>query len=94
MMDYERKTMPYSQPKEIVAKCHQAELPLGERCFLTPRLLNPKLEEFEIAMLTVEAALIANYFSVKLMGRQAVKWIVLPRSRRRHASFRVQVAST
>lgn len=39
---------------------------------------NPKLEEFERAMLTVEAALIANYFSVKLMGRQAVRWIVLP----------------
>jgi phosphoenolpyruvate carboxylase len=78
MVDYEGKTTPYSQPKEIVAKCNQAELPLGERYFLTPRMPNPKLEEFERAMLTVEAALIANYFSVKLMGRQAVKWIVLP----------------
>jgi len=29
MVDYEGKTTPYSQPKEIVAKCHQAELPLG-----------------------------------------------------------------
>ena len=45
---------------------------------MTPRMPNPKLEEFVRAMLTVEAALIANYFSVKLMGRQSVRWIVLP----------------
>ncbi len=78
MVDYEGKTTPYSQPKEIVTKCHKAELPLGERYFITPRMPNPKHEELERAMLTVEAALLANYFSVKLMGRQAIKWIVLP----------------
>jgi len=78
MVDYEGKTTPYSQPKEVVAKCHKAELPLGERYFITPRMPNPSLEEFERAMLAIEAALLANYFSAKLLDRQAVRWVVLP----------------
>ncbi|MCU7786741.1 phosphoenolpyruvate carboxylase [Pyrobaculum sp. 3827-6] len=78
MIDYEGKTTPYSQPKDITVKAKEADLPLGEKFFLTPRMPNPRLEEFERAMLTLEAAVLANYFSVKLMGRQAIRWVVLP----------------
>ncbi|ABL87432.1 Phosphoenolpyruvate carboxylase [Pyrobaculum islandicum DSM 4184] len=78
MIDYEGKTTPYSQPKDITVKAYEAGLPLGEKFFLTPRMPNPRLEEFERSMLTLEAAILANYFSVKLMGRQAIRWIVLP----------------
>jgi len=42
------------------------------------RLPNPRLEEFDRAMLALEAAVVANYFSVKYMGVRAVKWVVLP----------------
>ncbi|KUO88780.1 MAG: phosphoenolpyruvate carboxylase [Thermoproteus sp. JCHS_4] len=78
MVDYEGKTTPYSQPKEIVMKAYAAGLKIGERFFVTPRLPNPKLEDFDRAMLVLEAAIVANYFSIKYMGTQAVRWVVLP----------------
>lgn len=78
MVDYEGKTTPYSQPKEIVMKAYAAGVKLGEKFFVTPRLPNPKLEDFDRAMLALEAAVVANYFSLKYMGTQAVRWVVLP----------------
>ncbi|AEA12427.1 Phosphoenolpyruvate carboxylase [Thermoproteus uzoniensis 768-20] len=78
MVDYEGKTTPFSQPKEIVMKAYAAGVKLGEKFFITPRLPNPKLEDFDRAMLALEAAVVANYFSEKYMGTQAVKWVVLP----------------
>ncbi|ACB39366.1 phosphoenolpyruvate carboxylase [Pyrobaculum neutrophilum] len=78
MIDYEGKTTPYAQPKDITVKAHDSGLPLGEKFYLTPRMPNPRLEEFERSMLTLEAAILANYFSAKLTGRQAIRWVVLP----------------
>ena len=78
MVDYEGKATPYSQPKEVVMKAAKSELPLGEKFVITVRLPNPRLEEFDRAMLALEAAVVANYFSVKYMGVRAVKWVVLP----------------
>jgi len=78
MVDYEGKTTPYSQPKEIVMKALEAGIKLGTKYFITPRMPNPKLEELDKAMLTMEAAVMANYFSMRYMDTQAVRWIVLP----------------
>ncbi len=78
MVDYEGKTTPYSQPKDVVIKASRSGVPLGEKMFITVRLPNPKLEEFDRAMLSLEAAIVANYFSVKYTGRQAVRWVILP----------------
>lgn len=78
MVDYEGKMTPYGQPKDIVVKAFRSEVPLGDRRYITVRLPNPKLEEFDRAMLSLEAAIVANYFSVKYTGRQAVRWVVLP----------------
>ncbi len=78
MVDYEGKTTPYGQPKEIVAKAIKGGIPLGEKFYVTVRLPNPKLEEFDRAMLSLEAAIVANYFSRKYADVQAVRWVVLP----------------
>jgi len=78
MVDYEGKLTPYSQPKEVVMKAAKSELPLGDKFVITVRLPNPRLEEFDRAMLALEAAVVANYFSVKYMGVRAVRWVVLP----------------
>ncbi len=68
MVDYEGKSTPYSQPKEIIMKAHEVGIALGERLFITPRLPNPKLEDLDRAMLAMETSVIANYFSIKYMG--------------------------
>ncbi|CCC81750.1 phosphoenolpyruvate carboxylase [Thermoproteus tenax] len=78
MVDYEGKLTPFTQPKEIVMRALAAGVKLGEKFFITPRLPNPKLEEFDRAMLSLEAAVVANYFSLKYMDTQAVRWVVLP----------------
>ncbi|MEM1903091.1 MAG: phosphoenolpyruvate carboxylase [Pyrobaculum sp.] len=78
MVDYEGKLTPYAQPKEIVMKAPKAGVPLGESFYITVRLPNPKLEEFDRAMLSLEAAITANYFSKKYFDKQAVRWVVLP----------------
>jgi phosphoenolpyruvate carboxylase len=78
MVDYEGKLTPYAQPKEIVCKAVELGLPAGEGFFLTPRLPNPTLEEWERTMLSLEAALLANYYSRRLAGADAVRWVVLP----------------
>lgn len=78
MVDYEGKLTPYAQPKEIVCKAVELGLPVGEGFFLTPRLPNPTLEEWERTMLSLEAALLANYYSRRLAGADAVRWVVLP----------------
>ena len=78
MVDYEGKTTPYNQPKEVVMKAVRSGIPLGEEFYITVRLPNPKLEEFDRAMLSLEAAIVANYFSRKYADAQAVRWVVLP----------------
>lgn len=78
MSDYEGKLTPYAQPKEIVLKSHSLEIPLGERAFITVRLPNPSLEDFDRVDLAIEAGIIANYYSFKLFNVQAVKWYILP----------------
>lgn len=72
MVDYEGRTTPYSQPEEMV-KATKSELPLGDKFVITVRLPNPRIEEFDRAMLALEAAVVANYFSVKYMGVRAVR---------------------
>ncbi|MEM1532625.1 MAG: phosphoenolpyruvate carboxylase [Desulfurococcaceae archaeon] len=78
MVDYEGKLTPYSQPKEIVVKASKAGIPVGYDFFITPRMPNPFIEEFDRAMLALEASVLANYYSSKVLGSQAVKWIILP----------------
>ncbi|MEZ0318550.1 MAG: phosphoenolpyruvate carboxylase [Pyrobaculum sp.] len=78
MVDYEGKMTPYAQPKEIVVKALRGGVPLGSKFYVTVRLPNPKLEEFDKAMLALEAAIVANYFSRKYADVQAVRWVVLP----------------
>jgi len=78
MVDYEGKMTPFTQPKDIVMGALRAGVKLGERFFITPRLPNPKLEDFDRAMLSLEAGVAANYFSMKYMGTQAARWVVLP----------------
>ncbi len=78
MVDYEGKATPYGQPKDIVLKSISLNLKLGERYFITPRLPNPTLEDFDRAMLALEAALLANYFSIRYVGTQAVRWVIIP----------------
>ena len=78
MVDYEGKATPYSQPRDVVAKALSLGLPLGERFFITPRIPNPRLEDFGRSMLALEASLLANAYSRKEAGVDAVKWIILP----------------
>jgi len=78
MSDYEGKLTPYAQPKDIVVRAYELGLPVGEGFYVTPRIPNPSLEEFDRVDLSIEAGLIANYYSHKLAGTQAVKWLILP----------------
>jgi len=78
MSDYEGKLTPYAQPKDIVMKAKSLDIPIGEKFYVTPRIPNPRLEDFDRVALTLEAALIANYYSYTYLGTQAVKWIILP----------------
>lgn len=78
MVDYEGKLTPYAQPKEIVLQACRMGLPLGERFFVTPRVPNPFLEDFDRVDLSIEAGIIANYYSGKLSEVQAVKWFIVP----------------
>jgi len=78
MSDYEGKLTPYAQPKDIVVRAHELGLLIGEKFYVTPRIPNPTLEEFDRVDLSIEAGLIANYYSYKLAGAQAVKWLILP----------------
>ena len=78
MVDYEGKATPYSQPRDVASKALALGLPLGERFFITPRVPNPRLEDFERSMLSLEAAVLANSYSQRAAGVQAVKWVVLP----------------
>ena len=78
MVDYEGKATPYSQPRDIAAKAISLGIPLGERYFITPRIPNPRLEDFERSMLALEASVIANSYSRKVADVDAVRWIILP----------------
>lgn len=78
MSDYEGKLTPYVQPKDIVMKALSLGIPIGEKFFVTPRVPNPSLEDFDRVDLSIEAGLIANYYSIKHGGVQAVKWLILP----------------
>jgi len=78
MVDYEGKATPYSQPRDIVAKAVEMGIPLGERFFITPRIPNPRLEDFERSMLALEAVVLANSYSRRAAGIEAVRWVILP----------------
>lgn len=78
MVDYEGKLTPYSQPKEIVLKALSHGIDLGDGFYLTVRIPNPLLEELDRVMLSIDAALMANYYSLMEREVQAVRWIVLP----------------
>jgi len=78
MSDYEGKLTPYAQPKDIVVRALELDLPVGDGFYITPRIPNPSLEEFDRVDLSIEAGIIANYYSFKSTGVQAVKWFILP----------------
>jgi len=78
MSDYEGKLTPYAQPKDIVLRASKLNIAIGERYFITPRVPNPRLEDMDRVALSIEASLIANYYSYKYLNTQAVKWIILP----------------
>ncbi|MEM1525998.1 MAG: phosphoenolpyruvate carboxylase [Ignisphaera sp.] len=78
MSDYEGKLTPYAQPKEIIFRSYSLGIPVGEEAFITLRIPNPSLEEFDRVDLAIEAGIVANYYSFKLLGVQAVKWFILP----------------
>jgi phosphoenolpyruvate carboxylase len=78
MSDYEGKLTPYAQPKDIVVRALELDLPVGDGFYVTPRIPNPSLEEFDRVDLSIEAGIIANYYSFKSTGVQAVKWFILP----------------
>lgn len=78
MSDYEGKLTPYAQPKDIVVKALNFGIPIGEKVFVTPRIPNPSLEDFDRVDLSIEAGFIANYYSARLANVQAVRWLILP----------------
>jgi len=78
MVDYEGKLTPYSQPKDIVLRAKDAGIVPGEDFYITPRIPNPRLEDVDRMALSLEAALLANYYSMKEFESQAVKWIIVP----------------
>lgn len=78
MPDYEGKLTPYNQPKDIVIRSHKLNLPIGTKFFISPRVPNPSLEEFDRVDLSIEAGIVANYYSLKLREAQAVRWLILP----------------
>lgn len=80
MSDFEGKGTPYIQPRDIVVRALKAGLPLGERFFVTPRIPNPLLEDFERSMLAMEAAVLADLRALREAGAHGVRWVVLPMS--------------
>ncbi|ADM28568.1 phosphoenolpyruvate carboxylase [Ignisphaera aggregans DSM 17230] len=78
MVDYEGKLTPYAQPKDIVVRASQLGIAVGEKFYITPRIPNPRLEDLDRMSLSLEASIIANYYSYKLLNTQAVKWVILP----------------
>ncbi|MGC9118645.1 MAG: phosphoenolpyruvate carboxylase [Thermoproteus sp.] len=80
MSDFEGKGTPYIQPRDIVLRALKSGIPLGERFFVTPRIPNPSLEDFERSMLAMEAAVLADLRALKEAGVHGVRWIVLPMS--------------
>jgi phosphoenolpyruvate carboxylase len=78
MSDYEGKLTPYAQPKDIVVRASKLGIAVGEKYFVTPRIPNPRLEDIDRVTLSIEASLIANFYSYKYLNTQAVKWIILP----------------
>ncbi len=80
MVDYEGKSTPFTQPKDIVVRAHMSGLVLGKELFLTPRVPNPTLEDVDRTVLAIDAAIMANHASYRYWKEQAVKWIVLPMS--------------
>lgn len=78
MIDYEGKLTPYAQPKDIVLRANELGIPIGEKFFITPRIPNPSLEDFDRVDLSIEAGIIANYYSFRVSGAQAVNWLILP----------------
>ena len=78
MSDYEGKLTPYAQPKEIIIRAYSLGIPIGEKVFVTLRIPNISLEEFDRTDLAIEAGIVANYYSFKLLGVQAVKWFMPP----------------
>ncbi len=80
MSDFEGKGTPYIQPRDIVVRALKAGLPLGERFFITPRIPNPLLEDFERSLLAMEAAVLADLRALREAGVHGVRWIVLPMS--------------
>ncbi|MEM1620206.1 MAG: phosphoenolpyruvate carboxylase [Fervidicoccaceae archaeon] len=78
MVDFEGKLTPYAQPREVVTKALELELGVGERLIVTPRVPSPTLEDVDRAFLSMEAAVMANYYSWKLAGVQATRWVILP----------------
>jgi len=78
MVDYEGKATPYSQPRDVAVKAIALGIPLGEKYFITPRIPNPQLEDFERSMLALEASVLANSYSQRAAGVDAVRWVILP----------------
>ncbi len=78
MVDYEGKLTPYAQPKDIVVRASQLGIAIGDKFYITPRIPNPRLEDLDRMSLSLEASIIANYYSYKLLNTQAVRWIILP----------------
>ncbi len=78
MVDYEGKLTPYAQPKDIVVRASQLGIAVGDKFYITPRIPNPRLEDLDRMSLSLEASIIANYYSYKLLNTQAVKWVILP----------------
>lgn len=78
MSDYEGKLTPYAQPKDIVLRALELGVPVGSKFYVTPRIPNPTLEDFDRVDLSIEAGMIANYYSFKVAGVQAVRWFILP----------------
>jgi len=90
MVDYEGKLTPYTQPASIVVEASRHGLALGEGLYVTPRVSNPELEGFDRLLLSLEAAVSANYHSYRLLGTQAVRWVVLPMVESRDTIMLVQ----
>lgn len=80
MSDFEGKGTPYIQPRDIVVRALKAGIPLGESFFITPRIPNPSLEDFERSVLAMEAAVLADLRAHREAGVHAVRWIILPMS--------------
>jgi len=78
MIDYEGKATPYTQPRDVASKAVSLGIPLGMRYFITPRVPNPSLEDFERSMLALEASVLANSYSRRVAGVDAVRWVILP----------------